>query len=124
MIAFDTNTASTDKELRMAAQRAALKAIREQATDLAKAQNTAPVSPPEAPMPIPSGGTGMIFLRRDDRGWWVRFFGIPGLGSNELPIPGDGSIQMGSIKSITSLLDYLKVQHGNKLSGAWILIAP
>ncbi len=81
-------------------------------------EQTVPASPPEAPMPIPSTGAGMIFLRRDDRGWWCRFFGIVGLGANELPLPGDRTAKVGD------LLAYLKVQHGNKLSGAWILIAP
>ncbi len=116
MIAFDTTEASA-----LAASPKA-QAIREGNAVVNRAK-TAPVAPPvetqvHSEAIRPYANAGMIFLRRDDRGWWVRYFGIVSLGANELPLPGDRSAK------VADLLSYLKVQHGNKLSGAWILIAP
>lgn len=78
-----------------------------------------PVSPVLDNMPAAeTKQTGMIFLRRDSNGWLVRFIGMAGMSANELPVPGDRSAKLPVV------LAYLKDQHGGKLAGAWLLVAP
>ncbi len=63
-----------------------------------------------------SGGSGMIFLRRDsERGWFARFFGVKGVGGqNEMPLPCP----------IASTLAQVVERMQGKFPGCWLLVAP